>query len=69
LTRRLSSPASNKEIGKLRADLDRTEKELANPSFVGKAPPLVVQKERDKLSEQRTAIGKLEEQERKIRSL
>jgi hypothetical protein len=29
----------------------------------------VVQKERDKLSEQRAAIGKLEEQERKIRSL
>jgi valyl-tRNA synthetase len=58
-----------KEIGKLRADLDRTEKKLANPSFVDKAPPAVVQKERDKLSEQRTAIGKLEEQERKIRAL
>jgi valyl-tRNA synthetase len=58
-----------KEIGRLRADLERTEKKLANPSFVDKAPPAVVQKERDKLSEQRTAIGKLEEQERKIRSL
>jgi len=58
-----------KEIGRLRAELERTEKKLANPSFVDKAPPAVVQKERDKLSEQRTAIGKLEEQERTIRSL
>jgi valyl-tRNA synthetase len=58
-----------KEIGRLRADLERTGKKLANPSFVDKAPPAVVQKERDKLSEQRAAIGKLEEQERKIRSL
>jgi valyl-tRNA synthetase len=58
-----------KEIGRIRADLERTEKKLENPNFVDKAPPAVVQKERDKIAEQRVALGKLEEQEAKIRAL
>ena len=58
-----------KEIGRLRTDLERTEKKLENPSFVDKAPPAVVQKERDKATDQRASIAKLTEQEHKIRSL
>jgi valyl-tRNA synthetase len=58
-----------KEISKLQAELERTQTKLANPSFVDKAPPAVVQKERDKIAEQQAAIGKLEEQAEKIRAL
>jgi valyl-tRNA synthetase len=58
-----------KEIGRLKADLERTGKKLENPSFVDKAPPAVVQKERDKIAEQGVALGKLQEQEAKIRAL
>ncbi len=58
-----------KAIGRLRTDLERTEKKLENPSFVDKAPPAVVQKERDKATDQRASIAKLTEQEHKIRSL
>ncbi len=59
----------DKEIGRLRQDLERTEKKLANPYFVDKAPPAVVDKEREKLQELRTAIAKLQEQREKIRGL
>jgi valyl-tRNA synthetase len=58
-----------KEIGRLKSDLQRTEAKLKNPSFVEKAPPPVVQKERDKVTEQRAALAKLAEQEARIRSL
>ncbi|MCB2262562.1 MAG: valine--tRNA ligase [Candidatus Thiosymbion ectosymbiont of Robbea hypermnestra] len=51
-----------KEIGKLEADLERTQNKLANPNFLDKAPPAVVQKERDKAAEQQAALAKLEEQ-------
>jgi valyl-tRNA synthetase len=59
----------DKEIGKLQIDLERTEKKLGNPNFVGKAPVAVVQKERDKMAEQQAALVKLEEQARKIQAL
>ncbi|MEA3276643.1 MAG: valine--tRNA ligase [Pseudomonadota bacterium] len=58
-----------KEIGKLNGDLERTEKKLANANFVDKAPQAVVQKERDKLAEQRAAVDKLQEQQDKIAAL
>ena len=58
-----------KAIGKLEADLERTQKKLANPNFVDKAPPAVVQKERDKIAEQEAALVKLQEQTEKIRAL
>jgi len=58
-----------KEIGRKQAELERTEKKLLNPSFVDKAPAAVVQKERDKLDQLRTAITKLQEQAAKIRAL
>jgi valyl-tRNA synthetase len=58
-----------KELGKLRQDVERTEKKLSNPSFVDKAPEAVVQKERDKLAEAKSALAKLQEQAEKIRAL
>jgi valyl-tRNA synthetase len=58
-----------KEIARLRGDVERTATKLANPSFVDKAPETVVAKERVKLSESETAIGKLEAQLAKIRAL
>jgi len=59
----------DKEIGKLEADLERTQKKLANPAFLDKAPPPVVQKERGKAAEQQAALTKLREQTEKIRAL
>ena len=58
-----------KEIARLRGDVDRTAAKLANPSFVDKAPEAVVAKERAKLEDSRTAIGKLTDQLAKIRAL
>jgi len=58
-----------KEVAKLKADLERTEKKLANPQFVDKAPPPVVAKERGKLAELGAAVGKLDDQLQRIRSL
>jgi len=58
-----------KTIGKLEVDLEQTRKKLANPNFVGEAPPAVVQKERDKITEQQAALVKLKEQTEKIRAL
>ena len=58
-----------KEIARLRGDIERTAAKLANPSFVDKAPEAVVAKERAKLDETRAAMGNLENQLAKIRAL
>jgi valyl-tRNA synthetase len=58
-----------KEIERLRKELDRGEAKLANPSFVDRAPPEVVAKERDRVAEQRAAVDKLEGQLARIRAL
>ena len=58
-----------KEIAKLRKEVERLEKKLANEGFVAKAPPEIVQKERDKLENSRTALDKLAEQAERIRGL
>jgi len=52
----------NKEIAKLTDEVARLNGKLANAAFADKAPAAVVQKERDKLSEASTALGKLREQ-------
>lgn len=58
-----------KEIDKLSKDLKRVEGKLHNPSFVDKAPEHVVQKERDKLSDMKSALEVLTEQLSKIQAL
>ncbi len=58
-----------KEIGRIKGDLERTEKKLQNPNFVNKAPEAVVQKEQAKLDDGRSALAKLDEQAEKIRAL
>jgi valyl-tRNA synthetase len=58
-----------KETGRLRQDIERTEKKLSNPSFVEKAPAEVVQKERDRLGQTRAALRDLSAQAEKIRRL
>ncbi len=59
----------DKEIARITADIARTESKLANANFVDKAPPAVVQKERDKIADLHTAMAKLHEQSHKIRAL
>jgi valyl-tRNA synthetase len=49
----------DKEIWKLDADLAGIEKKLANPAFVEKAPPEVVEKDRARADELREKRGKL----------
>ena len=52
-----------KEIDKLDNDLKRVRGKLSNSSFVDKAPPEVVAKERDKLAAQEQALEKLQHQQ------
>jgi len=55
-----------KEIDRLDADQERTQKKLSNPNFVDKAPQAVVQKERVKLEESETALLNLRKQLEKL---
>jgi valyl-tRNA synthetase len=50
----------SKEIAKVEQDLASIERKLANPSFVEKAPPEVVEKDRARGDELREKRGKLE---------
>ncbi|MBK1703195.1 valine--tRNA ligase [Halochromatium glycolicum] len=59
----------DKEIGKLRADIERIENKLANPSFVDKAPEAVVEKERGRLADQTEALANLSAQRERIAAL
>jgi valyl-tRNA synthetase len=52
----------NKEIDKKSADLERIERKLANDSFVAKAPPAVVDKERGKARDLQEALHTLRDQ-------
>jgi len=58
-----------KELEKLRKELNGSENKLKNPSFVDKAPVAVVDKVRQKMEEQRSAISRLGEQHKKIAAL
>ncbi|WP_347332536.1 valine--tRNA ligase [Marinimicrobium locisalis] len=59
----------NKEVAKLEKDIQKTEGKLGNANFVDKAPKEVVDKERDRLEGLKSALGKLQEQLRRIESL
>ena len=58
-----------KELNKKRTELERTENKLNNASFVDKAPAAVVDKEKAKAEDVRSAIRQLEEQLAKIAAL
>jgi len=58
-----------KEIDKRARDLGISEQKLANPSFVDRAPPEIVDKVRLQVEELRAAIGELEEQRASLERL
>lgn len=59
----------DKEIGRLEKDVQRVEGKLGNAKFVDKAPEDVVQKEKDKLAEFKSALDKMVDQKAKIAAL
>ncbi|MGH8580394.1 MAG: class I tRNA ligase family protein, partial [Gammaproteobacteria bacterium] len=59
----------NKELDKLRQNLQRTEAKLANLGFMERAPMHVAEQERARREESLSAIDKLEEQLRRIQAL
>jgi valyl-tRNA synthetase len=58
-----------KEIGKLEKELDKCRTKLGNPTFTDKAPPAVVEQERQREREFSAALEQLRAQEAKIRAL
>ncbi len=58
-----------KEIERLEKDMIRTEGKLGNEKFIAKAPPTVVEKEREKLKEAAASLQQLKEQQAKIETL
>jgi valyl-tRNA synthetase len=56
-----------KEIEKTKVDMGRSTKKLGNENFLTKAPEEVVQKERDKLKNQKEHLKKLEENLAKLK--
>ncbi len=59
----------DKELTRLMEETARSEKKLATPNFVDKAPEAVVQKERTRLAEKAAAIANLQAQRVKIAAL
>jgi len=59
----------NKETEKLSKPIKALEGKLANPGFIDKAPEAVVQKEKDKLVDMKTALANLQEQKIKIENM
>ncbi len=59
----------DKEIQRIQKDLPRIEAKLNNPSFVDKAPPEVLVKEKEKLADYLSQLHNLEQQQLKISAL
>ncbi|MEX0900323.1 MAG: valine--tRNA ligase [Gammaproteobacteria bacterium] len=59
----------DKQIQKIRKDLDKSTAKLANEQFVQNAPAAVVEQERGRIAEWETAIGELTTQREKIAAL
>ena len=59
----------DKETEKLIKPIKALEGKLSNPGFTDKAPEAVVQKEKDKLVEMKSALVNLEEQKKKIENM
>jgi valyl-tRNA synthetase len=51
----------DKDLAAVRADLAQTERKLANPSFIERAPEAVVARSRDRLAAAQADIARLEE--------
>lgn len=51
----------DKERGKLQKDVEFYKKRLSNPTFVDKAPPEVIEKDKARLADAEAALAKLEE--------
>ena len=58
-----------KEIEKLNKDIERGDIKLSNANYVERAPADIVEKERQRINEMRSALEKLQEQSRKIELL
>ena len=58
-----------KELSKLRINLEKSEAKLQNNHFVQRAPVAVVEKERTRVDDIRIALHQLEQQAEKIRAL
>ena len=59
----------NKQLARVNADRGRLAGKLQNRSFIGKAPPAIVQKERDKLADMNATAERLGEQLERIGKL
>ena len=59
----------DKETEKLIKPIKALEGKLSNPGFTDKAPEAVVQKEKDRLAEMKSALANLEEQKTKIENM
>ena len=58
-----------KEIDKLNKELQRLRGKLSNEKFISNAPEDVVNKEKTKLADAESALGKLEQQQAAIAAL
>jgi len=58
-----------KEIQKIKNDLPRVEGKLTNPTFIDKAPPDIIDKEKAKLADLRSTLNNLEQQQARIQAL
>ena len=58
-----------KEINKLKSNLEKSSTKLNNPNFADKAPADVVKKERERVAEMQTSLQQLKEQANKINDL
>ena len=59
----------NKELTKVKAEVDRLAKKLANPNFAERAPADVVEAEKDKLNAAEDALRKVEAQLTRLEGL
>jgi len=59
----------NREIGKIKKDIDKSAAKLGNVKFLARAPQDVVEKERQRLSEMVASLEQLEAQMEKIRAI
>jgi valyl-tRNA synthetase len=59
----------DKEIQRIQNDLPRVEGKLSNPTFVDKAPPDIIEKEKAKLLDMHSALTNLQAQRKKISAL